>query len=148
MTQAKAFQEENVNRPTETAAAKAAAEREGVGVISVDKSMGAMHDVFHMIFTQLMEQMCGQVMAMLQEMDSSSGGGGSGGGSGVGSGRSGEDTWTKEDDEDDKGSGSEKTRDKNKKSRNKKPGLQDPGADCVADQIMQNIQVMADKHDQ
>ena len=107
LTQLKAFQEENINRPTKGAMCLAATERDGAGTLIVDETSTIKDDIFHTIFTMLMEQMCGQIFDMLKDMDN--------GGNNQG-------------DNNDGGGGG---------------GLGDPGADCVTEQIMHNIAVMA-----
>jgi hypothetical protein len=76
LTQLKAFQEENINRPTKGAMCLAATERDGPGNLIADETTTIKDDIFHTIFTMLMEQMCGQVFDMLKDIDN---GGDSGG---------------------------------------------------------------------
>jgi hypothetical protein len=113
LTQLKAFQEENINRPMKGAMCLAATERDGAGTLIADETTTIKDDIFHTIFTMLMEQLCGQMFDMLKDMDN----GGDSGGNNQG-------------DNNDGGAGG---------------GLRDPGADCVTDQIMQNIAVMANE---
>lgn len=70
LTQTKATQEEQVNRPKLGSMCLAATERDGPGTLMAEEQAVIQDDSFHAIFTQLMEQICGQVMGMLQQMDS------------------------------------------------------------------------------
>ena len=126
-TQQKASLEENTNRPKADELHKAATSRDGMENVIAQSSIQIKDDVFHTMFTQLMEQMCGQVMDMLKEMD--------GGGSSESDDEAEEliPDAPEEDGEQGRGDRPSIT-----------PGIVNPSDPCVTDQIMQNIAVMAE----
>ena len=69
LTQMKAFQQENVQRPLTAVTQGLAADRDGGINLIAETGTSMKDDIFHTIFTLLMEQMCGQMMSMIKEMD-------------------------------------------------------------------------------
>ena len=70
LSQVKGTQEEQINRPKLGSMCLAATERDGPGTLLAEEQAVIQDDSFHAIFTQLMEQLCSQIMSMLQQMDS------------------------------------------------------------------------------
>lgn len=69
INQAKAFQEDTINRTARTNGLMASIDRDGVATITIDEKLTVQQDVFHTTFSGLMDQLGSQVTGMMKEMD-------------------------------------------------------------------------------